>query len=399
MKPEQKTSNQSWQERWTKSSMPNYAPAPVAFARGQGSHLWDVEGKKYLDFAAGVAVCSTGHAHPKVVKAIADQAQQLMHTSNLYLIPRQIELAERLIQLSGLHRAFFCNSGTEAIEASMKLARYWGSQNGGRTDFVVTGHAFHGRTMGALTLTRNPKYQKGFGPLVPGAHEVPFNDAAAVEEAITDKTCAVVVEPLQGEGGVNVPSADYLSKLRKICDRNGVLLVLDEVQTGIGRTGEWFAYQRAQVKPDIVALAKGLGSGFPIGAILCNEKANVFQPGAHGSTFGGNPLACAAALATLDVIESDKILANVRKQGAHIVNHLAILSDKAPIQDVRGSGLLIGFDLTEEKSKPFAQRMLAQGLLVSNIGDHTVRLAPPLPISAAEIEEGIALLADAFKSA
>jgi acetylornithine aminotransferase/acetylornithine/N-succinyldiaminopimelate aminotransferase len=388
--------NQSWQERWAKSSMGNYAPAPVAFARGQGSYLWDVEGKKYLDFAAGVAVCSVGHAHPKLAVAIAEQAKTLMHTSNLYLVPNQIELAERLIALSGLHRAFFCNSGTEAVEAAMKLARYWGAQNGGRTDFVATSHAFHGRTMGALTLTRNPKYQEHFAPLVPGVTEVPYNDVAAIERAITNKTCAVVLEPIQGEGGVNVPAADYLARVRRVCDQAGVLLILDEVQTGIGRTGDWFAFQRSGIRPDILALAKGLGGGFPIGAVLCNEKANVFVPGTHGSTFGGNPLACAAGLTVLRILEEERVLANVKKQGAHIVNHLAILAEKAPFDGLRGAGLLIGFDLTKEKSKPFAQTLLRQGLLVSNIGDATLRLAPPLTISAAEIEEGFDLLSKAL---
>ncbi|HLE48049.1 MAG TPA: aminotransferase class III-fold pyridoxal phosphate-dependent enzyme, partial [Candidatus Thermoplasmatota archaeon] len=266
--------NAAWQERWTKSSLGNYAPAPVAFARGQGSYLWDVEGKKYLDFAAGVAVCSTGHAHPKVAEAIAAQAKALLHTSNLYLVPNQIRLAEELLALSGLHRAFFCNSGTEAIEAAMKLARYWGHQNGGRTDYVATSHSFHGRTMGALTLTRNPKYQQGYEPLLPGVHEVPFDDLEAMKAAVTRKTCAVIVEPIQGEGGVNVPRDDYLRGLRDQCTDKNVLLVLDEVQTGIGRTGDWFAYQRAKIQPDVLALAKGLGSGFPIGALLCSEKAN-----------------------------------------------------------------------------------------------------------------------------
>lgn len=385
-------SNQAWHERWSRTSFQNYAPAPVAFRRGQGSYLWDVEGKKYLDFAAGVAVCSTGHAHPTVVKAIQEQAAELLHTSNLYVVPNQVRLAEELLDLSGLDRAFFCNSGTEAMEAALKLARYWGHQNGGRHELLVADHAFHGRTMGALTLTQNPKYQQGHEPLLPGVRAVPFDDVEAMRAAITPKTAAIVVEPVQGEGGVNVPRADYLPRLRRLCDEHGILLVLDEVQTGIGRTGEWFAYQRSGVKPDIVALAKGLGSGFPIGALLANEKAAQWKPGAHGSTFGGNPLACAAALATLQVIREENLLANVKKQGAHLVNHLGILSDEAPLENVRGSGLLVGFDLTSSPSKEFARTLLADGLLVSNIGDRTMRLAPPLTVSAAEVEEGFRVL-------
>lgn len=388
-----KTTNAQWMERWKASSMGNYAPAPVAFERGEGSKLWDVEGKEYLDFAAGIAVCSTGHAHPAIANAIAQQASQLLHTSNLYLVPNQIRLAEELNGLSGLHRAFFCNSGTEALEACLKIARYWGAKNGNRTDLIATHHAFHGRTMGALTLTQNPKYQQGFEPLLPGVRAVDYDNLEAVKHAISSKTCAVVVEPIQGEGGVNLPRDGYLRGLRDLCDDKGILLILDEVQTGIGRTGEWFAYLRERIKPDLLALAKGLGSGFPIGAVLCSEQANVLQPGAHGSTFGGNPLACAAGLATLQVIRDERVLENVRRQGAHLVNHLALLSDKNDkIQNVRGSGLLVGFDVTTGTSKEFAGKLLQHGLLVSNIGEKTIRLAPPLTVSAAEVEDAFGIL-------
>lgn len=392
-----KTNNAQWMERWKASSMSNYAPATVAFQRGQGSKLWDVEGKEYLDFAAGVAVCSTGHAHPTIAKTIADQASQLLHTSNLYLVPNQIRLAEELIDLSGLHRAFFCNSGTEALEACLKIARYWGSKNGHRTDLITTHHAFHGRTMGALTLTQNPKYHQGFDPLLPGVRAVDYDNLEAVKHAITSKTCAVVVEPIQGEGGVNVPRDGYLRGLRDLCNDKGILLILDEVQTGIGRTGEWFSFLKDGIKPDLLALAKGLGSGFPIGAVLCSEKANVLQPGAHGSTFGGNPLACAAGLATLRVIREERILENVRRQGAHLMNHLALFADKNDaIQNVRGAGLLVGFDVKNGTSKEFAGKLLEKGLLVSNIGEKTIRLAPPLTVTAAEIEEGFEILSNAL---
>jgi len=372
--------------------MPNYDPAPVAFERGRGVHLWDVEGRRYVDFAAGVAVASLGHAHPKWVQAVAEQAARLVHTSNLYLIPNQLELAKRLDHLSGLSRAFFCNSGTEAVEAALKLARYWGAKHGGRSHIVSTEHAFHGRTMGALALTWNPNYRKGFEPLLPGVTHVPYGDAEAIRKAVTKETVAVIVEPIQGEGGVHLPPPDYLRHVREICDRSDLLFILDEVQTGIGRTGAWFAYEHARVRPDILALAKGLGGGFPIGALLCNDRANAFQPGSHGSTFGGNPLACAAALATLRILEEENVLANVKKQGAHLQTHLAHWEEEGVVQGVRGLGLLQGFDLPKAGAKAFARELLARGLLVTHIGETTIRLAPPLTITAAEIEEGLDIL-------
>lgn len=376
--------------------MPNYDPAPVAFERGEGVHLWDVEGRRYTDFAAGVAVVSLGHAHPKWAKAISEQAERLVHTSNLYVIPNQVELAKRLVALSGLSKAFFCNSGTEAVEAALKLARFWGAKNGGRFHVVATDHAFHGRSMGALALTWNPNYRKGFDPLLQGVTHVPFGDVDAIARAITRETCAVIVEPIQGEGGVHVPPPEYLRRLRTLCDERDVLLILDEVQTGIGRTGTMFAYEQAGIRPDLLALAKGLGGGFPIGALLCNDRANAFQPGSHGSTFGGNPLACAAGLATLRIIEEEGILANVRKQGAHLMTHLAHWEEEGVLRGVRGQGLLVGFDLPKPEAKAFARSLLSKGLLVSNIGDATIRLAPPLVVSTAEIEEGLDILGPAL---
>lgn len=376
-------------EAFRRYAMPNYDPAPVAFERGEGCRLWDVEGKAYLDFAAGVAVCSLGHSHPRVVDAIARQARQLIHTSNLYLVPRALELARELVRLTGLSRAFFSNSGTEAVEAALKLARYWGAKNGGRHEILATHRSFHGRTLGALSATGQPHYQKGFEPLLPGIRFVPYGDADALARAVTPRTCAVLLEPLQGEGGVHVPPAGYLAEVRRLCDAHDLLLVLDEVQTGIGRTGGWFAYLGANVRPDVLALAKGLGAGFPIGATVCNDRANAFQPGAHGSTFGGNPLGAAAALATLRVIEEENVLANVRKQGARLFAHLQRLEEEGLIVGVRGAGLLVGFDLVNGPSKPFARGLLERGLLVTHLGESTVRLAPPLIVSAAEIEEGV----------
>lgn len=388
------STNAAWMERWSKVLLQNYAPAPVAFVRGKGSQMWDAEGKAYLDFAAGVAVCSTGHAHPRVVGAIQRQAAELLHTSNLYLIPNQIQLAEELVALSGLHRAFFCNSGTEAMEAAMKLARYWGHQNGGRFEFITTDHGFHGRTFGALTLTRNPKYQQGFEPLLPGVREVAYSNLEATKQAISSKTCAVVIEPVQGEGGVNVPEPGYLKGLREVCDDAGILLVLDEVQTGIGRLGEWFGFQREGIRPDIVALAKGLGGGFPIGAILASERASVFTPGSHGSTFGGNALACAAALATLAVVRDERLLENVRRQGAHLLAGLSRLEPGTVLRKARGAGLLQGFDLSVGKGKDFVGALLGHGLLATYLGERTVRLAPPLVVTKSEVDQGLRLLAE-----
>ncbi len=376
--------------------MPNYDPAPVAFARGQGARLWDVEGKAYLDFAAGVAVNSLGHSHPRLVEAIAEQARKIIHTSNLYLIPNETDLARRLVELSGLGRAFFPNPGTEAIEAALKLSRHWGRKNGGRTGFVATQHSFHGRSMGALSVTGQTHYQQGFEPLVPGVTFVPYGDADAVAHAITPETCAVVVEPIQGEGGVHVPPTDYLPRLREICDEKDILMVLDEVQTGIGRTGTWFAHQASTIQPDVMALAKGLGGGFPIGAVLCNDRANAFQPGAHGSTFGGNPLATAAGLATLRILDEDHVLDNVQKQGKQVAARLADWAKAGHITGARGVGLLQGFDLPNGGSKAFARSLLASGLLASNIGESTVRLCPPLIIGGSEVQEGLDILGAAL---
>jgi acetylornithine/N-succinyldiaminopimelate aminotransferase len=375
--------------------MANYDPAPVAFTRGEGARLWDVEGKTYLDFAAGVAVTSLGHGHPRWVRAVQEQAATLVHTSNLYVVEKQVQLARRLTALSGLRKAFFCNSGTEAVEAALKLARYWGHANG-RTHVLATQRSFHGRTLGALTLTGQPQYRQGFEPLLQGVDHVPFGDVGALRAAVRPDTCAIVLEPVQGEGGVHVPPPDYLRAVRELCDERDLLLVLDEVQTGIGRTGRWFAHEVANIRPDIMALAKGLGGGFPIGAVLASERADTFRPGAHGSTFGGNPLACAAALATLNVIEEENLLAHVRRQGQHLATHLAHWEDEGVVRDARGVGLLQAFDLIQGSSKAQARSLLERGLLVSNIGDATIRLCPPLNVTAAEIEEALDVLGPAL---
>lgn len=379
-------------EAFRRDAMANYDPAPVAIERGQGAHVWDVEGRRYVDFAAGVAVTSLGHAHAGLTKAISEQAARLLHSSNLYLVPNALRLAHRLKRLTGMDRVFFSNSGTEAIEAALKLARYWGAKNGGRTDFVATEHGFHGRTMGALSVTGQPKYQKGFHPLLPGVQFVPYGDANALAKAIGPTTCGVILEPIQGEGGVHVPPSEYLQRARELCTARGALLILDEVQTGIGRTGSWFAFEQAGVRPDILALAKGLGGGVPIGATLATEAAHAFEPGAHGSTFGGNPLATAAALATLDAVEAEGVLANVRVQGERILKRLKEWERAGLVRGARGRGLLLGFDLPSGASKAFARRLLEAGLLVTNIGEATIRICPPLNVSSAVVEEGLVLL-------
>ncbi|OJW85664.1 aspartate aminotransferase family protein, partial [Thiobacillus sp. 65-1402] len=330
--------------------MNTYARQPVAFVRGEGAYLWDEAGKRYLDAVAGVAVNGLGHAHPRLVKAIADQAAALIHSSNLYRVLRQEELADRLCALSGMDRAFFCNSGCEANEAAIKLARLYGHNKGIEVPtIIVMEKAFHGRTMATLTATGSRKIQAGFEPLLTGFARVPFNDLDAIRHVAehNKSVVAVLLEVVQGEGGINVLPSEYLAELRRICDAHGWLLMLDEVQTGVGRTGTWFGFQHSGVMPDVIALAKGLGSGVPIGACLARgAAADVFQPGNHGSTFGGNPLACAAALATLDAIEEEKLIDNARVRGEDIRRGLRqALTGVRGVVDIRGEGMMIGIEL------------------------------------------------------
>ncbi|OYY79861.1 MAG: aspartate aminotransferase family protein, partial [Hydrogenophilales bacterium 16-62-9] len=329
--------------------MNTYARQPVAFVRGEGAYLWDESGKRYLDAVAGVAVNGLGHAHPKLVKAICEQAAALIHSSNLYRIPQQEELAERLCALSGMDRAFFCNSGCEANEAAIKLARLYGHGKGIEVPtIIVMEKSFHGRTMATLTASGSRKIQAGFEPLLSGFARVPFNDIEAIRQVgeHNKSVVAVLVEVVQGEGGINVLAAEFLVELRRICDAHGWLLMLDEVQTGIGRTGAWFGFQHSGVAPDVMALAKGLGSGVPIGACLARgEAAEVFKPGSHGSTFGGNPLACATALATLDAIEEENLLENARLRGEAIRSGLRQALASVPgVVEIRGEGMMIGIE-------------------------------------------------------
>ena len=382
--------------------MNTYARQPVAFVRGEGAYLWDESGKRYLDAVAGVAVNGLGHAHPKLVKAIADQAAMLIHSSNLYRIPRQEELADRLCALSGMDKAFFCNSGCEANEAAIKLARLYGHNKGIEVPtIIVMEKAFHGRTMATLTATGSRKIQAGFEPLLSGFARVPFNDLDAIRHVAehNKSVVAVLLEVVQGEGGINVLPSEFLIELRKICDANGWLLMLDEVQTGIGRTGTWFGFQHSGVMPDVMALAKGLGSGMPIGACLARgAAADVFQPGNHGSTFGGNPLACAAALATLDAIEEEKLLENVNVRGDAIRAGLrAALSGVHGVVDIRGEGMMIGVELDRPCGELVGVARDA-GVLINVTADKVVRLVPPLVYGAAEVDALVAAVSGIVKT-
>jgi acetylornithine aminotransferase len=370
--------------------MNTYARQPVAFVRGEGAYLWDEAGKRYLDAVAGVAVNGLGHAHPKLVKAIADQAATLIHSSNLYRVLRQEELADKLCALSGMDRAFFCNSGCEANEAAIKLARLYGHGKGIEVPtIIVMEKAFHGRTMATLTATGSRKIQAGFEPLLTGFARVPFNDIEAIRHVAehNKSVVAVLVEVVQGEGGINILPSEFLVELRKICDEHGWLLMLDEVQTGIGRTGTWFGFQHSGVMPDVMALAKGLGSGVPIGACLARgAAADVFKPGNHGSTFGGNPLACAAALATLDAIEEENLLENSRVRGEAIRAGLRqALAGVLGVVDIRGEGMMIGIQLDRPCGELVAVARDA-GVLINVTADVVVRLVPPLIYGDAEVE-------------
>ncbi len=369
--------------------MNTYARQPVAFVRGEGAWLWDESGTRYLDAVAGVAVNGLGHGHPKLVKAIAEQAAAVIHTSNLYRVPRQEELADRLCALSGMDRAFFCNSGCEANEAAIKLARLYGHGKGIEVPtIIVMEKAFHGRTMATLTATGSRKIQAGFEPLLTGFARVPYNDIEAVRQVAehNKSVVAVLLEVVQGEGGINLLAPDYLAEMRKIGDAHGWLLMLDEVQTGIGRTGTWFGFQHAGVMSDVMALAKGLGSGVPIGACLARgAAADVFKPGNHGSTFGGNPLACAAALATLDAIESEGLLENARVRGEAIRAGLRErLAGVHGVVEIRGEGMMIGVELDRPCGELVGVARDA-GVLINVTADKVIRLVPPLIYGDAEV--------------
>ena len=377
--------------------MNTYGRLPLALSHGRGCWVWDTEGRKYLDGLGGIAVNTLGHAHPKLVPALQDQIGKLIHTSNYYEIPLQEQLAAKLCEISGLEAAFFCNSGLEANEGALKIARKYGHDTGiERPEIIVYEKAFHGRSIATLSATGNPKVQKGFEPLVEGFVRVPLNDLAAVERVARDNpnVVAVFLETIQGEGGINPARWDYLQGLRRVCDKRGWLLMLDEVQCGIGRTGKWFAHQWAGIVPDVMPLAKGLGSGVPIGAIVVGPRAvDVLGPGNHGTTFGGNPLAMRAGVETLRIMEEDGLLAHAAAVGevlrAGLVRELGSL---AGVKDIRGAGLMIGIELDRPCGVLLARAAQA-GLLISVTADSVIRLVPPLILSASEAEQIVALLA------
>ncbi|GAB6084216.1 acetylornithine transaminase [Desulfuromonas carbonis] len=380
--------------------MTTYGRYPLVPVRGAGCRLWDADGKEYLDFLAGVAVNNLGHCHPKVVKVLQEQAATLLHCSNYYNIPQQIELAELLCRLTFADRAFFCNSGAEANEAAIKLARKYSREKYGPERFAIitAAESFHGRTMATVSATGQEKVQRFFDPLLHGFKHVPFNDAAAIEAAITPETCAVMLEPIQGEGGVNVPTPGYLKEVRELCDRFGLLLILDEVQTGIGRTGKLFAYEHFGVTPDIMTLAKALAGGAPIGTMLARaEIAASFTPGTHGSTFGGNPLVTTAALATLQAILDEGLLENAETMGDYLVTALRGLQQKYPfIGPVRGIGLMVGMRLTIPGGD-IVKKGHARGVLLNVTQDTVLRFVPPLTVTRSEIDAMIEILDGIFQ--
>jgi len=362
--------------------MTNYAPQPVEFTHGEGSWLWDEQDNKYLDAVSGIAVCSLGHAHPAIAKAISEQAAKLVHTSNLYHIAEQEKLAEKLAVLSGLERTFFCNSGAEANEAAIKLARLYGHQKGiKKPDIIVMDQSFHGRTMATLTATGNRKVQAGFEPLVQGFVRVPYNDVDAIKAVAENNpnVVAILVEPVQGEGGVNIPAADYLDKLDQICKQHDWLLMLDEIQTGMCRTGEWFAFQHTQCKPDVMTLAKAMGNGMPIGACLASGKAaDVFKPGTHGSTYGGNPLACHTAAAVIDTMEQENVLQRVRELETQIIGDFENqLANNQHVVSIRSKGLMIGIEL-DIPCTELVNNARDNGVLINVTAERVIRLLPPL---------------------
>jgi predicted acetylornithine/succinylornithine family transaminase len=375
--------------------MNTYKRFPIVLVKGSGIKVWDVNGKEYLDFVAGIAVCNLGHSHPQVIATVKEQLENLTHVSNLYYTEPQAQLAKLLVDNSFADKVFFCNSGAEANEAAIKLARKYAHENMGPDKFelITMKDSFHGRTMATITATGQEKFQFGFTPLLEGFTYVPFNDLQALEARISNKTCGIMVEPIQGEGGVNIPNAQYLAEMREICDRHGILLIVDEVQTGMGRTGELFAYEHSGIKPDIMTLAKALGNGFPIGAMLATNKiAKAFIPGNHASTFGGSPLAMAAANATVKTMLQEGILEHCRKMGDYFLLQLKKLQQKHKIiKEVRGMGLMLAAQLNIE-SGDIVNECLQKGLLINSAGSKTLRFVPPLIITTQDVDQAIKVL-------
>ncbi|MEM6613847.1 MAG: aspartate aminotransferase family protein [Cyanobacteria bacterium P01_C01_bin.72] len=400
-------SNKFDRDRFDQSVMQTYGRFPIAVDKGEGCRLWDTNGKEYLDFVAGIATCTLGHAHPALIEAVTEQIKKLHHVSNLYYIPEQGELAEWLVNNSCMDKVFFCNSGAEANEAAIKLVRKYAHTHLDKVEnpIILTAKAsFHGRTLATITATGQEKYQKGFGPLFPGFAYVPYNDITAVENAITDldegtlsRVVGIMVEPLQGEGGVRPGDLDYFLRLRKICDENQILLIFDEVQVGVGRSGKLWGYENLGIEPDILTSAKGLAGGIPIGAMLCKNSCAAFEPGNHASTFGGNPFACASALAVLHTLENEGILHNVQQRGEQLRVRLRAIAQKYSnlFTEVRGWGLINGIELRSDidlTSINFVKAAMEQSLLLAPAGTKVIRFVPPLVVSAAEIDQAADIL-------
>jgi acetylornithine/N-succinyldiaminopimelate aminotransferase len=387
-------------DRATAALMDTYQRQPIALRSGHGVWVTADDGREYLDLVAGIAVNILGHDHPALREAIAAQASKLVHTSNLYYTEPQLELAELLIASAFPSRVFFCNSGAEANEGAIKLARKWGKLHRDGAHVIVCAQgAFHGRTMGALAATANPRYRKPFEPLPKGFVHVPYDDLGALEQSIDDATCAVMLEPIEGESGVIPLEPGRLAAIRRLCDERNVLLILDEVQTGMGRTGLWWAHQHEDAAPDVMTVAKALGGGMPIGAILAAPRADVFEPGDHGTTFGGGPLACAAAIAVMRAVESEGLVEHAGEVGDYLAESLSALADRGvPIAGVRGRGLMLGIALTRDVARAVAAAALDEGLIVNAIGDRTLRLVPALIITRDEVDEAVRRLSRAFDS-
>lgn len=385
------------EEQYNKYRLNNYGSPTITLVKGKGEHVWDDKGRKYLDFSTGIATTALGHCHPALVTAIQTQAENLIHVSNLYRIESQGKLAEALVTKAGPGRVFFCNSGAESSEALIKLSRLFGIQKSGTehpaTTVIVSNNGFHGRTFGGMSATPQAKIQNGFFPLLPNFPVGKLNNIQSFAELVDDHTAAILIEPIQGEGGIHVASKEFLQDLRALCDEKNILLLMDEVQSGTGRTGDFFAYEIADIKPDAIGMAKGLGGGFPIGAVwITEDKADLFKPGSHGSTFGGNPLACAAALAVIETIESENLLVRVKKLSAPWIEQLNQLKETHEIiTDIRGRGFLIGVDFNIDPTS-IQKKLEDQGLLTVRAGGNVLRLLPPLTVSESSLNESIEIL-------
>jgi acetylornithine/N-succinyldiaminopimelate aminotransferase len=381
--------------------MSTYARQPVLFVRGCGARLWDVGGRDYIDFLGGIAVDAVGHCHPRVVQAVQQQITQLIHVSNLFYTEPQFRLAQKLTAVAGMDKVFFCNSGAEANECALKIARKWGKRKEPPAiEIVAVEGAFHGRLFGTLSVTAQAKYQKPYEPLVPGVRVVPRNDVPALREAITPSTCAVILEPIQGESGVHPLSVEFLHAARERCSEVGALLIFDEVQTGMGRTGAWFLWQQLGIVPDVLTSAKALGGGLPIGACIARgEAADVLEKGDHGSTFAGGPVVAAAALATIEAIEAEAMLHNARTMGDYLRQQIASWRETLPVTEIRGAGMMIGFDLELPVARAVVGKALQEGVVVNATGENTIRLLPPLNLTREEADEGLHRLKTAIENA